>query len=87
MRCAYEETREEEREIRREREPERAIRRERQREQYVERETVRAKAKSSLHHLKEKSGEIEERRERDVEGVKEFSVMCGIEREKKILCD
>jgi hypothetical protein len=47
---------------------------------------VRAKAKSSLHHLREKSGEIEERRERDVEGVRELNVTCGIEREKKKSC-
>jgi hypothetical protein len=44
---------------------------------------VRAKAKSSLDHLREKSGEIEERREIDVEGVRELSFTCGIERKKK----
>ena len=59
---------------------------------------MRAKAKSSLNHLKEKSGEIEKRRERDVEGVRELSVTCGIielsvtcgierEKKKKILCN
>ena len=48
---------------------------------------MRAKAKSSLNHLREKSGEIEKRRERDVEGVRELSVTCDIEREKKILCN
>ena len=59
---------------------------------------MRAKAKSSLDHLREKSGEIEERRERDVKGVKELSVTCGIielsvtcgierEKKKKILCN
>ena len=37
---------------------------------------MRAKAKSSLDHLREKSEEIEESREREVEGVKELSVTC-----------
>ncbi len=44
---------------------------------------MKAKAKSSLDHLREKSGEIEEIREKDVKGVRELSVTCGIERKKK----
>jgi hypothetical protein len=35
--------------------------------------------------LRKKNREIEERREIDVERVRELSVTCGIEKEKKIL--
>ena len=49
---------------------------------------MRAKAKSSLDHLREKSGEIEESRERDVEGVRELRrVTCVYREKKKILCN
>ena len=71
--------------MKRGRESQRAIRREGKTARAICRETVRVKAKSSLDHLREKSGEIEERRERAVEGVRELSVTCGIEREKKNL--